>query len=66
VGEEISHGKKARTSPCHLLANADQCDVNTLKQDYQQPLPTIVQQQNQLGALAPAVEHFQKVTASYW
>jgi len=50
----------------HLLANADQHDVDTLKQEYQQLLSTMTQQQDQLGALAPAVTHFQKVTASYW
>jgi len=50
----------------HLLANADQRDVETLKQDYQRLLSTMAQQQEQLGALAPAVEHFRKVTASYW
>ncbi len=50
----------------HLLANADQRDVETLKQDYQRLLSTMAQQQEPLGALAPAVEHFRKVTASYW
>ncbi len=50
----------------HLLANADQRDVDTLKRDYQQLLSTMAQQQDQLDTLAPVVEHFQKVTASYW
>jgi hypothetical protein len=50
----------------HLLANAEQRDVDTLKRDYQHLLSTMTQQQDQLGALAPAVAHFQKVTASYW
>ncbi len=50
----------------HLLANAEQCDVDTLKREYQQLLATMVQQQDRLGVLAPAVPHFQKVTASYW
>jgi hypothetical protein len=50
----------------HLLANAEQRDVDTLKREYQQLLSTMAQQQDQLGALAPAVAHFQKVTASYW
>jgi hypothetical protein len=36
-----------------------------LKRDYQQLLSTMAQQQDLLGALAPAVAHFQKVTASY-
>lgn len=50
----------------HLLANADLRDVDTLKREYQQLLGTMAQQQNLLGALVPAVAHFQKVTASYW
>jgi hypothetical protein len=50
----------------HLLANAEQRDVDTLKRDYQQLLSTMTQKQDQLGTLAPAVPHFQKVTASYW
>jgi hypothetical protein len=50
----------------HLLANAEQRDVETLKRDYQQLLSTMTQQQDQLGALAPAIAHFLKVTASYW
>jgi hypothetical protein len=49
----------------HLLANTEQRDVDTLKRDYQQLLSTMTQQQEQLGALAPAVAHFHKVTASY-
>jgi hypothetical protein len=50
----------------HLLANAEQRDVDTLKQEYRQLLAIMAQQQDLLGALAPAVPHFQKVTASYW
>lgn len=50
----------------HLLANAEQCDADTLKQKYQQLLDTMAQQQDLLGALAPTVAHFQKVTSSYW
>ena len=50
----------------HLLANAEQHEVDALKRDYQQLLSTMAQQQELLGALAPAVAHFQKVTASYW
>jgi hypothetical protein len=49
----------------HLLANAEQHDVDTLKREYQQLLVIMAQQQDLLGALAPAVAHFQKVTASY-
>jgi hypothetical protein len=50
----------------HLLANAEQHTVSTLQQEYQQLLETMTQQQEKLGALAPAVAHFHKVTASYW
>ena len=50
----------------HLLANTQQYDVDTLRQAYQQLLASMTQQQQQLGALAPAVAHFRKVTASYW
>jgi len=50
----------------HVLANAEQHAVDALKRDYQQLLSTMAQQQDQLGALVPAVAHFQKVTASYW
>ena len=50
----------------HLLANTQQDDVDTLRQAYQQLLASMTQQQQQLGALAPAVAHFRKVTASYW
>jgi hypothetical protein len=49
----------------HLLANAEQHDVDTLKQEYLQLLATMARQQSLLGALAPAVAHFQKVTTSY-
>ena len=50
----------------HLLANAEQRDVETLKQEYQHLLETMTQQQDVLGGLAPAVVHFRKVTESYW
>ena len=50
----------------HLLANAEQRDVTTLQQEYQVLLETMAQHQDELGALAPAVAHFRKVTASYW
>jgi hypothetical protein len=49
-----------------LLANAEQHAMTTLKPEYQRLLETMAQQQDGLGALAPAVAHFQKVTASYW
>lgn len=50
----------------HLLANAEQRDVTTLQQEYQLLLETMTQHQDELGALASAVAHFRKVTASYW
>jgi hypothetical protein len=50
----------------HLLANAEQRDVPTLQQEYQQLLQTMKEQQDRLGELAPAVTHFRKVTQSYW
>jgi hypothetical protein len=49
----------------HLLANVEQLEVTALKQTYEQLLATMKEQQEQLGALAPAVAHFCKVTASY-
>jgi hypothetical protein len=49
----------------HLLANVEQREVTALKQAYEQLLATMKEQQEQLGALAPAVAHFCKVTASY-
>jgi len=50
----------------HLLANAEQRDVPTLQQEYQQLLASMTQHQDRLGTLAPAVAHFRKVTQSYW
>jgi hypothetical protein len=50
----------------HLLANAEQHDIATLQQEYQQLLQTMTHHQDLLGELASAVEHFRKVTASYW
>ena len=50
----------------HLLANTSQRDVAPLKQEYQQLLETMTQQQESLGELAWAVTHFCSVTASYW
>ena len=49
-----------------MLANAEQHDVETLKQEYEHLLQTMTQQQDRLGELADAVTHFRKVTASYW
>jgi hypothetical protein len=49
----------------HLLSNAEQRDVDTLKQEYQQLLETMTHQQETLGPLALAVTHFCTVTARY-
>jgi hypothetical protein len=49
----------------HLLSNAEQRDVDTLKQEYQQLLETMTHQQETLGPLALAVTHLCTVTASY-
>lgn len=49
-----------------LLANAEQRDVASLQQEYQQLLETMMQQQDWLGALADAVTYFCKVTTHYW
>jgi hypothetical protein len=50
----------------HLLTNDQQRDVTSLQQEYQQLLETMTHHQDRLGALAEAVGHFRKVTASYW
>lgn len=50
----------------HVLANAAQQEETSLKQQYEQLLARMVEQQEHLGYLAPAVQHFCKVTASYW
>jgi hypothetical protein len=49
----------------HLLANAEQREVKSLKQAYEQLLEMMKEQQEHLGDLAPAVTHFCKVTTSY-
>lgn len=50
----------------HLLENAEQLDAIALKQEYENLLSTMREQQEVLGSLAPAVAHFCKATASYW
>lgn len=50
----------------HLLANEEQRDAITLKQEYKHLLSTMKEQEQVLGPLAPVVAHFCKVTASYW
>ena len=48
-----------------LLANAEDQDGATVRADYATLLRTMTAQQATLGGLAGAVDHFQKVTASY-
>jgi hypothetical protein len=50
----------------HLLSNAEEREVGSLKQEYEQLLETMTKQQEQLGPLASAVPQFCKVTHSYW
>jgi len=50
----------------HLLANAEQRSVEELRQAYAALLADMVTQRDTLPTLAAAVEHFLKVTASYW
>ena len=51
----------------HLLATPDALDGAALRQAYdEQVLAPMRTQQAQLGSLAGAAAHFQKVTASYW
>jgi len=50
----------------HLLANAQEHPVETLKQEYADFLETLMHHQGQLGDLAGAVTHFSQVTQSYW
>lgn len=50
----------------HILAHDGQKTPTALKQEYQQLLATMKEQQDQLGELAASVTHFCKVTASYW
>ena len=50
----------------HLLANPEEQPGDAVRADYQTLLATMTAQRETLGALAPAVDQFQKVTASYW
>ncbi len=50
----------------HLLANHDGRPGDAVRADYRALLATMTAQRETLGALAPAVDQFQKVTASYW
>ncbi|MDQ2716309.1 MAG: hypothetical protein M3Z08_15505 [Chloroflexota bacterium] len=50
----------------HVLTNAEQHEEAAIKHEYERLLETMRRQQDQLGFLAPAADHFCKVTASYW
>jgi hypothetical protein len=50
----------------HILDNDGQADVTTLKEEYEQLLSTMRQEQNQSEELVSWIEHFCKVTTSYW
>ena len=50
----------------HLLADPADRPGEAIRRDYQALLTTMTVGRETLGALAPAVDHFLKVTASYW
>ena len=50
----------------HLFANHDRQPGEVVRTDYQALLDTVSARRDTLGALAPAADHFLKVTASYW
>ena len=50
----------------HLLANPEGRPGDAVRGDYQALLTTMAARRDTLGALAPAVDHFRKVTVSYW
>jgi hypothetical protein len=50
----------------HILGNAEQAGVLALKEQYEQLLERIRQGKSQSEELTAWVEHFLKVTASYW
>jgi len=50
----------------HLLDNPDDRPGDAIRADYQALLATMAAQRETLDTLAPAVDHFLKVTASYW
>lgn len=50
----------------HILSNDQQADGTALKEEYEQLLARMRQEPNQSEQLACWVEHFCKVTASYW
>ena len=50
----------------HLLANHDDRPGDAVRAAYQTLLDAMTAGRDTLGTLAPAVDQFQKVTASYW
>jgi hypothetical protein len=50
----------------HLLANPEDRPGGAVRRDYRALLATMAAGRDTLGALAPAVDHFRKVSASYW
>lgn len=50
----------------HLLANETGQSAEVVRTRYQTLLETMANQRDALGALAPAIDHFRKVTTSYW
>ena len=50
----------------HLLGNAEGRDLFALRRDYRRLLAEMRREQASLGALAPAIGVFRKVTRSYW
>jgi hypothetical protein len=50
----------------HLLANHDDQDAEAVQAAYRALVTEIGQQRATAGTLAPALDHFLKVTASYW
>jgi hypothetical protein len=49
----------------HILANHEEQSGAAVQRAYEDLLEEMAQRQGTLGALAPAIDHFQKVTASY-
>jgi hypothetical protein len=49
-----------------LLTNPEDRPGDAVRADYRALLATMTAQRETLGALAPAVDQFRKVTASYW
>jgi hypothetical protein len=50
----------------HLLENTEQRKVEELRREYRSLLGEMLQGRAKLTSLAPAVDHFLKVTKSYW